>query len=78
MLPTTILKSASVLGQSGMLAVDVATESRPDRDARVEREQHERNVNRLRLLRQMTPNCSTVAELKRKVAEYEGSQSPND
>lgn len=66
-----VLKTSSVLGRNGALMVDATTERRPDRETRVEREEHDRNVNRLEIIRQVTPNNPAVADLERKVAEYE-------
>lgn len=68
---TKVLKSSSLLGRRGGLTVDAVTEPRQDRDARVEREEYERNVARLDIIRQATPNSPTIAGLERRVAAYE-------
>lgn len=70
-----VLKCSSALGRRGELTVDAITEPRPDRDARVERENYERNVARLHIIRQLTPASPDIAELKRKVAEYEDAKT---
>ncbi|MDN5746087.1 MAG: hypothetical protein L0H31_13325 [Nocardioidaceae bacterium] len=47
------------------------TEPRTERDARDEREEYERDVNRLAIIQQATPESPRIAELERKIAEYE-------
>ena len=68
---TKLLKSSSVLGRRGELAVEATTESRPDHEARVDREEYERNVNRLDIIRRAAPSSPVVADLERKIADYE-------
>lgn len=66
-----VLKSSSLLGRRGELLVDAVTEPRTERDARDEREEYERNVNRLAIIQQATPESPRIAELERRIAEYE-------
>lgn len=65
-----VLKSSPAL--RGELMVDAVTEPRNERDARVEREKHERNVYQLALIKQATPDSPAAAALERKIADYEG------
>lgn len=66
-----VLKGSSLLGRRGELLVDAVTEPRTERDARDEREEHERDVNRLAIIQQATPESPRIEELERKIAEYE-------
>lgn len=47
------------------------TEPRTERDARDERDEYDRNVNRLAIIQQATPDSPRIAELERKIAECE-------
>lgn len=67
-----VLKGSSLLGRRGEVTVDAVTEPRTERDARDEREEYERDVNRLGIIQQATPESPRIAELERKIAEYEG------
>lgn len=66
-----VLKGSSLLGRRGELLVDAVTEPRTERDARGERDEYDRNVNRLAIIQQATPDSPRIAELERKIAEYE-------
>lgn len=72
-----VLKASSLLRRRGELTVDAVTEPRSDHVRRVEREDYERNVARLRLFRQAKPSSPVVTELERKIAEYEEEQGPS-
>ena len=70
-----VLKGSSLLGRRGELLVDAVTEPRTERDARDEREEYERNVYQLALIKQATPDSPAAAELERRVAEHEAKDA---
>lgn len=70
-----ILKSAQVLARQGGLTVDAITESRADNVSRSEREGYERLKKHLDLVRQATPDSESIADLERRIADYEETLS---
>lgn len=66
-----VLQQASILRRHGSLDVEAATETREDREDRADRKSYEALVHHLNLVRQVTPDSSSVPELEAKIADWE-------